>query len=63
MKSSYTRKELSDITGASVFQVDHLRRTHQLPMIHMANSKSDRSLFAPESVEILKVILSQRFTN
>jgi len=63
MKSSYTRKELSDITGASVYQIDHLRRTHQLPMIHMARSKHDRSLFAPECVEVLKVILLQRFTN
>ena len=63
MKIGYTRKQLADIKGASIHQVDYLRKTWQLPMLHRANGKHDRSVFAPESVEVLRMILSGKPTS
>jgi len=58
--SGLTRKQLIELTGVSYYTLTHLRLTNQLPIIKHPRGSGDKTLYHPDSVEIIRGYLESR---
>ena len=52
--SGLTRKQIIELTGVSYYTLTHLRLTNQLPIIKHPRGSGDKTLYHPDSVEIIR---------
>jgi len=58
--SGLTRKQIIELTGVSYYTLTHLRLTNQLPIIKHPRGSGDKTLYHPDSVEIIRGYLESR---
>ena len=58
--SGLTRKQIIELTGVSYYTLTHLRLTNQLPIIKHPRGSGDKTLYHPDSVEIIQDYLESR---
>ena len=58
--SGLTRKQIIEQTGVSYYTLTHLRLTNQLPIIKHPRGSGDKTLYHPDSVEIIRGYLESR---
>ena len=59
-ESGLTRKQIIELTGVSYYTLTHLRLTNQLPIIKHPKGSGDKTLYHPDSVEIIRGYLESR---